>query len=80
MKSGGGAMWFCGYEWSSISCIVYLVYLGCGWYCVSFCGCDLKKSCFIKSIFSRDWFDIYICLVKTVVEIEIEQKNSLYYI
>jgi hypothetical protein len=32
------------------------------------------KSYFIKNIFSWGWFDIYICLVKTVVEIEIEQK------
>jgi hypothetical protein len=33
-----------------------------------------EKSCFIKSIFSWDWFGIYICLVKTVVEIKVEQK------
>jgi len=33
-----------------------------------------EKSCFIKSIFNWGWFDIYICLVKTVVEIEVEQK------
>ena len=30
-----------------------------------------KKNYFIKSTFSWDWFDIYICLVKTVVEIEV---------
>jgi hypothetical protein len=46
----GGAMWLCGYEWSSISCIVYLVYLEYGWFCCSFDGYDLKKNYFIKSI------------------------------
>jgi hypothetical protein len=46
----------------------------CVWYCGSFCGCGLKKNCFAKSTFSWDWFGIYICLVKTVVEIEVEQK------
>jgi len=29
---------------------------------------------FIKNIFSWGWFDIYIYLVKTVVEIDVEQK------
>ena len=48
--------------------------LKCVWYCGSFCGCDLKKNYFIKNTFSWGWFDIYICLVKIVVEIEIEQK------
>jgi len=46
----------------------------CVWYCGSSCGCSLKKNYFIKSIFSWGWFNIYICLVKTVVTIEIEQK------
>jgi hypothetical protein len=32
------------------------------------------KNYFIKSIFGWDWFNIYIYLVKTMVEIEIEQK------
>ena len=43
---------------------------------VFFC-CSLKKVVFIKGIFSWGWFDIYIYLVKTVVEIEIEQKRNL---
>ena len=42
------------------------------WYCGNFYGCDLKKNYFIKSIFSWDWFDIYICLVKIIVKIEVE--------
>jgi hypothetical protein len=33
-----------------------------------------KKNYFIKNTFTWGWFDIYICLVKTVVEIEVEQK------
>ena len=40
----------------------------------NFCGCDLKKIIFIKNTFSWGWFDIYICLVKTVIKIEVEQK------
>jgi hypothetical protein len=32
------------------------------------------KSYFIKITFSWGWFGIYICLVKTVVEIEVGQK------
>ena len=44
------------------------------WYCDSFYGCSLKKIIFIKSIFGWGWFDIYICLIKTVVEIEVKQK------
>jgi hypothetical protein len=32
------------------------------------------KKLFYKSIFSWGWFNIYICLVKTVVEIKAEQK------
>jgi len=32
----------------------------------------IKKKYFIKSIFSWSWFDIYICLIKTVIEIEVE--------
>jgi hypothetical protein len=32
------------------------------------------KKKIIKSIFDWGWFDIYIYLVKTVIEIEIEQK------
>ena len=31
-----------------------------------------KKSSFIKSAFSCGWSGFYICLVKTVVEIEVE--------
>jgi len=31
-----------------------------------------KKNCFIKIIFGWGWFDIYIYLVKTVIEIEVE--------
>jgi len=31
-----------------------------------------KKNYFIKNIFDWGWFDIYVCLVKTVVEIEVE--------
>ena len=33
-----------------------------------------KKIVFIKSTFSWGLFDIYICLVKTMVEFEVEQK------
>jgi hypothetical protein len=33
-----------------------------------------KKVVFIESTFDWGWFGIYICLVKTVVEIEVEQK------
>ena len=33
-----------------------------------------EKHYFIKNIFGWGWFDIYIYLVKTVVEIEVEQK------
>jgi hypothetical protein len=33
-----------------------------------------EKSYFIKSTFDWGWFSIYICLVKTVVEIEVKQK------
>jgi len=43
-------------------------------YCGSFCGYDLKKNYFIKNIFGWGWFDIYTCMVKTVVKIEVEQK------
>jgi len=50
------------------------------WYCGSFCGYDLKINCYIKSTFDQRWFDIYIYLVKTVVEIEIEQKSNLMYL
>jgi len=32
------------------------------------------KKLFIKGIFCWDWFGIYICLVKNMVEIEVEQK------
>jgi hypothetical protein len=32
------------------------------------------KKLFYKKYFWLGWFDIYICLVKTVVEIEVEQK------
>ena len=32
------------------------------------------KKFFIKSIFGWGWFGIYICLVKTVIEIEVQQK------
>ena len=32
------------------------------------------KKLFYKMFFGWGWFDIYICLVKIVVEIEIEQK------
>jgi len=32
------------------------------------------KKLFYKNIFSWGWFNIYICLVKTVIEIEVEQK------
>jgi hypothetical protein len=46
----------------------------CIWYCGSFCSYDLKTNCYIKSIFDQRWFDIYIYLVKTIVEIEVEQK------
>jgi len=46
----------------------------CIWYGDSFCGCGFKKNHFIKSIFGWDWFGIYLCLVKIVVEIEVEQK------
>ena len=41
------------------------------WFCISFCGCVLKKL-FLKNIFSWSWFVIYICLDKTVVEIKIK--------
>jgi len=44
------------------------------WYYRSFCGCGLKKKYFIKSTFDKGWFGIYVCLVKTVVEINVEQK------
>jgi hypothetical protein len=33
-----------------------------------------EKNYFIKNTFSWGWVDIYICLVKTVVAIEVEQK------
>jgi hypothetical protein len=46
----------------------------CVWYCGSFCGYGLKKVVFIKSIFGWGWFGIYVCLVKTVVKIKVEQK------
>ena len=46
----------------------------CFWYYGRFCGCDLKKIVFIKSNFGWGWFGIYICLVKTVIEIEVEHK------
>ena len=36
-----------------------------------------KKIVFIKSTFSWGLFDIYICLVKTMVEFVVEQKISL---
>jgi len=42
------------------------------WYCGSFCGYSLKKNCFIKNTFNWGWFGIYIYLVKTVVEIDVE--------
>jgi hypothetical protein len=45
----------------------------CVWYCDSFYGFCLKKL-FIKGVFYWGWFGIYICLVKNVVEIEVEQK------
>jgi hypothetical protein len=32
------------------------------------------KKLFYKKYFNWGWFDIYICLVKTVVEFEVEQK------
>ena len=32
------------------------------------------KKLFYKNQFFLDWFGIYICFVKTVVEIEVEQK------
>jgi hypothetical protein len=45
----------------------------CVWYCGSFCGCDLKNY-FIKIFLVEfDLIFIYV-LVKTVVEIEVEQK------
>jgi hypothetical protein len=31
-----------------------------------------EKNNLIKIIFDWDWFDIYICLIKIVVEIEVE--------
>ena len=37
-----------------------------------------EKNYFIKSIFDWGWFGIYIYLVKTVVEIEIEEKIVKY--
>ena len=40
---------------------------------VAFVVVILKKY-FIKNTSGWGWFDIYICLVKTVVEIEVEQK------
>jgi hypothetical protein len=46
----------------------------CVWYCDNFYGCGLKKNYFIKNTFSWGWFGIYVCLVKIVVEIEVEQK------
>ena len=45
----------------------------CVWYCDSFCGGGLKKL-FYKKYFGWSWFDIYIYLVKAMVEIEVEQK------
>jgi hypothetical protein len=55
--------------------LIKIIFLSYG-IVVTFYGCDcgLKKVVFTKSIFSWDWFDIYICLVKTMVEIEVEQK------
>jgi hypothetical protein len=49
-------------------------HLWCIMYYGNFYGCGLKKIIFIKSTFSWGWFDIYICLVKTVIKIEVEQK------
>jgi hypothetical protein len=43
------------------------------WYCGNFYGSDLKKL-FYKKYFGWSWFDIYIYLVKAMVEIEVEQK------
>ena len=34
----------------------------------------ILKKLFYKNTFSWGWFDIYICFVKTVVKIEVEQK------
>jgi hypothetical protein len=34
----------------------------------------ILKNYFIKNIFDWNWFDIYVYLVKSVVEIEVEQK------
>jgi len=47
------------------------IIIKCVWYCGSFCDCNLKKKLFCKK---HGWFNIYICLVKTVVAIEVEQK------
>jgi hypothetical protein len=44
------------------------------WYCGSFCGYGLKKIIFIKNTYSWGWFSIYVYFIKTVVEIEVEQK------
>jgi hypothetical protein len=41
---------------------------------VAFCGCDLKKVILEKNTFNWGWFGIYIYLIKTIVEIEVEQK------
>jgi hypothetical protein len=47
---------------------------GCVWYCGCFCSCDLKKKQFHKNHFCWGLFKKFKSLVKTVIEIEVEQK------
>jgi hypothetical protein len=73
-----------GHSWTEESCYLYLQ---CMYFPHThalsplFCVCLVlrwllwlwfKKSSFIKSAFSCGWSGFYICLVKTVVEIEVE--------
>jgi hypothetical protein len=60
------------YEASTLKMLVFAWIFDCVWYYGSFYGCGLEKNYFIKNIFSWSWFGIYICLIKTVVEIEVE--------